>query len=79
MTDDDVPNENHRDAMNPPTPKLHRLCIHDGDGVELIADAVDYWIAEHMIYWTNADRTVEAVHLDRVAYLHITPPALEVD
>jgi hypothetical protein len=65
--------------MNPPTPKLHRLGIHDGEGGELNAAAVDYWIAEHMLGWTNADRTVEAVHLDRVAYLHITPPALEVD
>ena len=64
--------------MSLPQPKLYLLRIVDGDGVELTPEAVHYSISEGMVFWTNTDRTVEAVNLDRVAYLHITLPALEV-
>lgn len=60
-----------------PAPRLCHISIRDGDGAEITADAVSYSVTEGMIFWTNTDRSTEAVNLDRVAYIHITPPPVE--
>lgn len=62
--------------MSLPAPKTYHLSLHDGD-TEIAVDVVHYSISEGMVFWTNVDRTVEAVNLSNVSYIRIVPPPLE--